>query len=66
VANKNYKLIRFYGKDVPNGEEWEFFDLKNDPAEMVNLYQKAEMKDQIAEMKKELDRLRKHYEVTDQ
>ncbi|MCT4648218.1 MAG: sulfatase, partial [Carboxylicivirga sp.] len=38
VANKNYKLIRFYGKDVPNGEEWEFFDLKNDPAEMVNLY----------------------------
>ena len=25
------QAVRYYGIDVPNGEEWEFFDLKNDP-----------------------------------
>ena len=37
VSEKRFKLIRFYGKDVPNGEEWEFFDLKNDPQEMKRI-----------------------------
>ncbi|MDC0584614.1 sulfatase [Bacteroidales bacterium] len=63
VANKQYKLIRFYGQDVPNGEEWEFFDLKTDPAEMTNLYGKAEVKAQVAAMKKELEKLKTQYEV---
>ena len=28
VTTKRYKLIRFYGKNVPGGEEWEFYDLE--------------------------------------
>lgn len=63
VANKNYKLIRFYGTDVPNGEEWEFYDLNSDPAEMNNLYNQPEMQAKIAEMKRELARLRIYYKV---
>ncbi|WP_347840761.1 sulfatase [uncultured Draconibacterium sp.] len=63
VANKEYKLIRFYGEDVPNGEEWEFFDLKNDPSEMTNIYGDPSTKSNIEEMKKELSRLREQYQV---
>ncbi|MEA2069197.1 MAG: sulfatase, partial [Verrucomicrobiota bacterium] len=32
VFDGRWKLIRFYGMDVPNGEEWELFDLQSDPA----------------------------------
>ena len=38
VSEKRFKLIRFYGRDVPNGEEWELFDLKKDPQEMKSEY----------------------------
>jgi len=37
---------------VPNGEEWEFYDLKNDPAEMKSQYDNAEYAGQIAKLKK--------------
>lgn len=63
VANKNYKLIRFYGEDVPNGEEWEFYDLQTDPAEMNNIYTQKAVQDKIAEMKMKLAKLRKQYQV---
>jgi arylsulfatase A-like enzyme len=63
VANKQYKLIRFYGKDVPNGEEWEFYDLEKDPSEMENIYNEPAMKDQILAMKEELLLLKKKYQV---
>ena len=63
VAEKRYKLIRFYGEDVPNGEEWEFYDLKTDPREMKSAYSDPEQKEKIAEMKLELQRLRKLYKV---
>lgn len=63
VANKRYKLIRFYGQDVPNGEEWEFYDLKNDPNEMKSLFDDSGQRDRIEEMKKELQRLRNVYKV---
>lgn len=65
VSEKRYKLIRFYGKDVPNNEEWEFYDLEKDPAEMKNSYDNPEYKEKIASMKKELQRLRKYYKVPD-
>jgi len=63
VADERYKLIRFYGKDVPNGEEWEFYDLKNDPNEKKSIYTDPEQKERVAEMKKELQRLRVLYKV---
>lgn len=65
VANKNYKLIRFYGQDVPNGEEWEFFDLQADPAEMNNIYNQSEAQSNISVMKEELKKLRKQYDVSE-
>jgi arylsulfatase A-like enzyme len=63
VAGKRYKLIRFYGKDVPNGEEWEFYDLQNDPNEMKNIYNDPAQKQRITEMRNELQRLRTFYRV---
>jgi len=63
VANKNYKLIRFYGQDVPNGEEWEFFNLQNDPAEMNNIYGNSDAQSKISEMKEELVKLKTQYQV---
>jgi hypothetical protein len=63
VATKRYKLIRFYGKDVPNGEEWEFYDLLKDPNEMKSICDEPTQKEKVTEMKKELQRLRNLYEV---
>jgi arylsulfatase A-like enzyme len=63
IANKRYKLIRFYGKDVPNAEEWELYDLLNDPSEMRNIYTDPSQKKRIEEMKAELQRLRTFYKV---
>ena len=63
VANKQYKLIRFYGKDAKNGEEWEFYDLIKDPSEMHNAYSHKEYKKQIKDLKAELAYLRAQYEV---
>lgn len=63
VTDKRYKLIRFYGMDVPGGEEWEFYDLERDPSEMNNTYANPENAAKISEMKKELDRLKVYYKV---
>jgi arylsulfatase A-like enzyme len=65
VFNVRCKLIRFYGKDVPNGEEWEFYDLERDPSEMNNLYGNPEYAAGMQDMKKELSRLRRQYQVPD-
>jgi arylsulfatase A-like enzyme len=35
VADGRYKLIHFYEDDV---DQWELFDLKNDPSEMTSVY----------------------------
>jgi len=64
VADKRYKLIRFYGRDVPGGEEWEFYDLKTDPSEMKSVYDVPAQQRKIAEMKIELQLLRELYNVT--
>ena len=58
VRDQRYKLIRFYG----DGDSYEFYDLQEDPREMNNLYGKAEYKDKIEEMKKELVRLQQKYD----
>ena len=65
VENSRYKLIRFYGKDVPSGEEWECYDLERDPSEMNNLYGNPEYAAKVQELKNELGRLRQQYRVPD-
>ena len=56
VRTQKLKLMKFYEFD-----EWEFYDLENDPDELTNQYNNPAYADQIAEMKVELERLRKHY-----
>ncbi|WP_075589676.1 sulfatase family protein [Labilibacter marinus] len=63
VANKQYKLIRFYGEDVKGGEEWELYNLKKDPSEMNNIYSNSKIQGVIKEMKAELKRLKEQYKV---
>ena len=63
VSGKRYKLIRYYGPDVENGEEWELFDLKTDPGEMNSQYSNPEYASVVAELKKELIKMRKKYQL---
>jgi len=44
------------------GEEWEFYDLEKDPDELRNQYNNPMYADKIAEVKKELDRIREQYQ----
>ena len=57
VRTNRYKLMHFYEFD-----EWEFYDLKEDPDELHNLYNDPEYAQQIRRHKKELDTLVKHYD----
>jgi hypothetical protein len=63
VSETRFKLIRFYGKDVENGEEWEFYDLQKDPAEMKSEYSNPEYAVEVKRLKIELQRLRERYKV---
>ena len=63
IARDDYKLIKFYGQDVPNNLEWEFYDLKKDPHEMKNVYGDPEYAKKVAKMKKELTEIRAYYKV---
>jgi len=53
VTTGRYKLIYFNDAD-----EWEFYDLKKDPDEMINQYYIPENDSIITALKAELDRLR--------
>ena len=57
VRTETHKLMTFYQYG-----EWEFYDLENDPDELTNQYNNPAYADQIAELKVELERLRKHYQ----
>jgi arylsulfatase A-like enzyme len=76
VSEKRFKLIRFYGENykvkdpkteemvqLPPEDEWEFYDLQNDPNEMKNQYNNPEFSGEIERMKKELNELKKKYKV---
>jgi arylsulfatase A-like enzyme len=58
VATHRYKLMYFY-----NLNEWELYDLKNDPNEMKSVYGDPAYADVTAELKKELQRLREELKV---
>ena len=62
VTDGRYKLIRFPDEKL---NTWEFFDLKVDPQEMKSHLNAPKYSKIIAGLKKELTRLRKHYQVED-
>ncbi|MHC4882082.1 MAG: sulfatase family protein [Planctomycetota bacterium] len=65
VTTGRYKLIRFYGRDVPDGEEWELYDLQRDQQEVRNEYSNPQYAPIITQLKEELHDLRKKYDVVD-
>ncbi|MDA1164061.1 MAG: sulfatase [Planctomycetota bacterium] len=58
VRNDRYKLINFYSNDGID-----LYDLKNDPAEMVDVSGVVTYSEILATMKEELSRLRKQYDL---
>ena len=61
VRTDRYKLINFY-----NLGEWELYDLKSDPREMNNIINAEGSQKIVAELKKELEALRKRYQVPEE
>ncbi len=61
VTTGRYKLIYFHDVD-----EWEFYDLKKDPNEMINQYYIPENDSIIKAMKNELTRLRTDLKAADE
>ncbi|HJN11402.1 MAG TPA: sulfatase [Pirellulaceae bacterium] len=58
IRTKDAKLIRY-----PNLDRWEFFDLKTDKAEMVNLYGRDDQEDAVSRLKTQLRELRRQYGI---
>lgn len=63
IRTKEFKLIYYYGANY-KGEyrtppAWELYDMKNDPTEVVNLYDNPEYASIIADLKKQFAALRK-------
>ena len=61
VRSDRYKLIHYYQID-----EWELFDLNNDPNEMQSVYDYPEYTEIVEELKAELERLRDEYQVPEE
>jgi arylsulfatase A-like enzyme len=59
VRTARYKLIHFYRLG-----DWELYDLRKDPDELRNVYDDPAYASVVAELKTELERLRKKYGVT--
>ena len=60
VRGERFKLIHFYTRNT-----WEFYDLENDPQEMVNQYQNPDYSEQVQQLYAELERLKKLYNAPD-
>ena len=62
IRTDRYKLIHYYPHDRrPEMDQWELFDLENDPHELQNLYSKSEHKELITELKSRLYDLKAKY-----
>lgn len=60
VRTAKHKLIHFYHLG-----EWELFDLEKDPHEMKSVYDDPAYANVVAELKTELERLRRQFQVAD-
>ena len=56
IRTARYKLMRFYQFD-----EWEFYDLEEDPDELTNQYGNPQYAELVEGLKKDLEQLRQHY-----
>ncbi|RAV29028.1 sulfatase family protein [Sinomicrobium soli] len=61
IRTERYKLIRFYN-DI---DEWELYDLQNDPKEMNNLFHHPEYRQVVEKLKEQLKELQLRYKDTD-
>jgi arylsulfatase A-like enzyme len=60
VVTARYKLVHF---DRPDLDVWELFDLQNDPNELCSVYDDPAYATVVADLKRELDRLRAELKV---
>ena len=60
VVTSRFKLVRFESPDV---DEWELFDRDRDPLELHNVYGETAYATVVADLKKELNRLRAELKV---
>ena len=58
IRTERYKLMHFY----QFGNEWEMYDLKEDPDELANIYGKAGKESLQTDLKKQLVAIRKRYD----
>jgi len=65
VFDGRWKLIRYYGPDVPGEEEWELFDIANDPSEVRNLMGHTGVQTEVDRLRAELERLKAFYQVNE-
>lgn len=58
IRTERYKLIHFY----QFGNEWEMYDLKEDPDELTNIYGRADKKSLQTDLEQQLKAIRKFYD----
>ena len=58
IRTERYKLMHFY----QFGNEWEMYDLKEDPDELAKIYGKAGKESLQTDLKKQLVAIRKRYD----
>ncbi|MBN1482738.1 DUF4976 domain-containing protein [candidate division KSB1 bacterium] len=61
VYDGRYKLMHFYELD-----EWELYDLQNDPQELSSLYDDPAYAAEVTRLKAELNKLKKQYKVPEE
>ncbi len=59
LRTERYKLVHFYGHDV---DEWELFDLKEDPMELHNVYGEPRMEAVRRQLHRRLEKLQIQYD----
>ena len=58
IRTERYKLMHFY----QFGNEWEMYDLKEDPDELTNIYGRADKKSLQTDLEQQLKAIRKFYD----
>lgn len=62
IRTDRYKLIHYYPHDRrPDMDQWELFDLKNDPYELQNIYHEPRNADLVTQLKTQLYDLKATY-----